>query len=232
MTEKRNRLRGRVLPATAAALLLLLAVWLILAPAESRLGQVVKLGYVHGALVMVGLGLFTLAGLVGLIALVVRRPAWYRGVQAASLAALIVWTVYALSSMAVTGLTWGQIIAWNEPRVQASAFILLAAVAFALVSWLVAQPAFSAAVAVVMGVLPWVLVRRAEAIRHPLDPIGGSGSASIQGYYMLIVLTVAALAAVLVAWLWLGRERSTVNGEQSAVSGERSAAGRQASDGR
>lgn len=202
------RLLRRLPGVLAAVLLLLLAAWLILAPAESRLGQVVKLVYVHGALVMVGLGLFTAAGGLGLVALVARRPVWYRAVRAAALAALIVWALYALSSMAVTGLTWGQIVAWSEPRVRASAFILLAAVVLAGVSRLVNEPPFTAAVSVVMGIVPWVLVRQAEAIRHPLDPIGGSGSAEIQVYYWLIVATIAALAAVLVAWLWLHMERA------------------------
>jgi hypothetical protein len=206
MGVKIEPIHSRILPVLAAGLLLLLALWLVLAPAESRLGQVVKLVYVHGALVMVGLLAFTLAGLIGLLALIVRQPALYRGAQAAGLAALIIWSIYALSSMAVTGLTWGQLIAWNEPRVRASAMILLAAVLLAVVSRLVGQRSFSAATNVVMGILPWVLVRRAEAIRHPLDPIGGSGSTSIQGFYVLIMLTVASLAAVLVAWLWLGAE--------------------------
>jgi len=206
MGAKLEPIHTRVLPALAAGTLALLALWLVLSPAESRLGQVVKLVYVHGALVMVGLLAFSIAGLLGLLALLVRRPALYRAAQAAGLGALIVWTVYALSSMAVTGLTWGQLIAWSEPRVRASAMILLAAVLLAVVSRLVGEPVFSAATNLVMGIVPWILVRQAEAIRHPLDPIGGSSSTSIQGFYVLIVLTVAALAAVLVAWLWLGAE--------------------------
>jgi len=67
----------------------------------------------------------------------------------------------------------------------------------------------------VMGVVPWILVRRAEAIRHPLDPIGGSQSTSIQLFFVLIVLAVAGLALTLVAWLWLGaRSRPLSPGEQ------------------
>lgn len=198
--------KNRGLPLAAAALFVLLAVWLILAPAETRLGNLVKLVYVHGALVWIGLSTFSAAGLLGLAALVGRRPAWYRGAQAASLAALLVWVVYVLSAMAVTGLTWGQVIAWNEPRVRATALILAADVILLVVSRLVSQPDFSALVSLVMGITPWVVVSQADVIRHPVDPIGGSGSATIQGFYFLIVLTVAGLAAVLVAWLWLGAE--------------------------
>jgi len=177
---------------------------LIVAPAEAKLGQLIKLVYVHGALVMVGLVTFSVAGGLGLAALALRRQAWYSGTWATGVAALLVWIVYILSSMAVTGLTWGQVIAWNEPRVRASALILLAAVVLAVVTRLVGHRDFSAAVNLVMGIVPWILVRQAEAIRHPLDPIGGSESTSIQLFFVLIVVAVAGLVVSLIAWLWLG----------------------------
>jgi hypothetical protein len=197
-----GRLRNRVLLLTAAGLLMLLVVWVLLAPAEARLGNLVKVVYIHGALVWVGLGAFSLAGALGLAALILRRALWYRGTRAAGTAALILWIVYVLSAMVVTGLTWGQIVAWNEPRVRASGLILVAAVVLALVVRLVDHRDFWALVHLAMGIVPWLVVRQAGAIRHPVDPIGGSGSTAIQGFYALIVLTVAGLAATLVAWLW------------------------------
>jgi hypothetical protein len=199
-------LKNRLLPVAAAGLFCLLLVWVVLAPADTRLGNVVKLVYVHGALVWVGLLTFTLAGGLGLIALLVRRPAWYRAMRAASVAALVVWVIYAISAMAVTGLTWGQIIAWNEPRVQASGLILVAALLLALVARLVDQRDFYAAVNLVLGIVIWIVVRRADVIRHPVNPIGESGSAAIQVFFLLIVLTVAGLDAVWVAWLWARAE--------------------------
>lgn len=202
--QKLEALRSRVLPLLAAGLLVLLLVWVALAPAEATLGSVVKLVYVHGALVWAGLLTFTLAGVLGLVALLVRRAIWYQATEAASATALVVWTVYAISAMAVTALTWGQLIAWNEPRVRATGLILLAALLLAIVARLVGHRDFTAAVNVVMGVLPWVLVYRAEAIRHPIDPIGGSGSTAIQVFYFLMVLTVVGLALTMFAWLWVG----------------------------
>ena len=201
-----EKVRNRVVLLAAAGFLGLLAVCVILAPAEAQLGQLIKLVYVHGALVTVGLAAFSVAGGLGLVALVVRRPVWYNGTWAAGLAALGIWIVYILSSMAVTGLTWGQVIAWNEPRVRASALILLAAIVLAVVTRLVGHRDFTAVVNLVMGMVPWILVRRAEAIRHPIDPIGGSQSASIQVFFVLIVVAVAGLALTLIAWLWLWAE--------------------------
>jgi hypothetical protein len=199
-----RRFKNRIIPLVALALIALLAVWLWLAPSEARLGSVIKMVYVHGALVWVGLLAFSLAGVLGLIALLARRAVWYHGTEAAGLAALLVWIAYVVSSMAVTGLTWGQLVAWNEPRVRVTGLILLASAAIFVVSRLVNQRDLTAAANLAMGLVPWVAVHRAEAIRHPVDAIGSSGSTAIQGYYLLIVLTIAALACTLVAWLWAG----------------------------
>ena len=211
--------RKKVLPLLALALFVLLLVWVVLAPSESRLGNLVKLVFVHGALVWSGLLAFTLAGALGLVYLAMRHilgsispaarrraPVWYRGTASAGLAALIVWIAYVISSVAVTGLTWGQIIAWNEPRVQATGLILLAAVVLYIVARLVANDDFTAIVSVLMGIVPWVVVKQAGVIRHPVDPIGGSESAAMQQYYGLILLTVVGLMLTLIAWLWAGAE--------------------------
>lgn len=202
-----RKLYKAILPLLAVVLLVLLVIWVLLSPAETRLGSLVKLVYVHGALVWTGLLTFSVAGLLGLVALVARRPIWYRGTQSAGLAALIVWCVYVISAMAVTGLTWGQLVAWNEPRVRATGLILVAALLLFLVTRLVKQGDFTALVNLIMGIVPWVVVRQADVIRHPVDPIGGSGSAAIQSYYWLIVMTVAGLAVTLIVWLWARAEQ-------------------------
>jgi hypothetical protein len=212
-------IRKRALPLLAAGLFALLLVWVVLAPSESRLGNLVKLVFVHGALVWSGLLAFTLAGVLGLVSLAVRyllglivpsaqgrALVWYRGTESAGLAALIVWVAYVISSMAVTGLTWGQLVAWNEPRVQAIGLILLAAIVLYIVARLVANRDFTAIISVLMGIVPWVVVKQAGVIRHPVDPIGGSESAAIQQYYGLILLTMVGLTLTLIAWLWAGAE--------------------------
>jgi predicted nucleic acid-binding Zn ribbon protein len=209
-----EKLRNRTVPLLAAGLFILLTVWVALAPAEASLGNLVKLVYVHGALVWVGLLTFSIAGVLGLAALFVRHLlglreralTWYHGTQAAGTTAIIIWIIYVISAMAVTGLTWGQLIAWNEPRVRASALILFAALLLFVVSKLVNHPDFTAVVNLLMGIVTWVVVRQADAIRHPANPIGGSQSTAIQSFYLLIVLTIGGLAATLVAWIWTGAE--------------------------
>ena len=207
-------LRSRSLPIAALALAALLLLWLAMTPAEAQLGGIIRLVFVHGALVWVGLATFSAAGVLGAIALVLRRDAWYEGAESAGVAALIIWIAYAVSSMIVTGLTWGQMIAWNEPRVRATGLILVAAVVLYGISRLVGSRDFTSAVNLLLGIVPWIVVRQAEVIRHPVDPIGSSGSSGMQMYYTLIVLTVGGLAGTLVAWLWLGKHlRSRENSE-------------------
>jgi len=174
-----SKSQNRTVLLMAIGLLSLLALWLVLAPAETRLGNVIKLVYIHGALVWVGLLTFSLAGLLGLIALVLRRPTWHRGTQAAATAALLIWIVYSI----------------------------IAALLMAMVTRFVAQAVFTAIVNILLGIVPWIIVHQADAIRHPVNPIGGSQSTAIQTCYLLIVLTVSGLALTLVAWLWLRQER-------------------------
>ncbi|HNS49593.1 MAG TPA: hypothetical protein PKO09_00240 [Anaerolineae bacterium] len=207
MTEQTlRRILGRLLRPAGILLIILLASWTAMAPAEARIGNLIKLVYVHGALVLSGMLAFSLAGLLAIVALLARRPSWFRAADAAGRGALLAWIVCAISAMAVTKLTWGQLVAWSEPRVRSTALILLAALALEVVARMVNQCDFGAVVRIVMGIAPWIVTRQAEVIRHPVDPIGGSGSTAIQAFFLLIVLTVVALVLDLMAWLWVAAE--------------------------
>jgi len=177
-----------------------LAGLLILSPSEKTLGDVVKLVYLHGALVRTGLLAFTAAGILGLAALVDRRESTARWSEAVGHTALVVWTVYVLSSMVVTYLAWGVAIAWSEPRVRASAHIFLAAVAFWVLASIIQDRRATAALNAILGALAWALVRNAGVIIHPVDPIGGSASVAIKAFYAGIVACVILLAAELALW--------------------------------
>lgn len=178
-----------------------LATLLILSPSEKTLGDVVKLVYLHGALVRTGLLAFTVAGVLGAAALITRGHSAMRWSEAVGHAALVVWALYILSSMVVTYLAWGTAIAWSEPRVQASAHIFLAAVAFWILSYLLQSGRATALLNLVLAVLAWVRVRSAGVVIHPVDPIGGSASVAIKVFYAGIVLCVILLAGELALWL-------------------------------
>jgi hypothetical protein len=215
LLEKRSQIEGKAMTTwrplwpnvTLVALLAVIVLLVWLSPAEQTLGHVVKLIYLHGALARTGLVAFGAAGLLGLAALFVPRPALTAWCNAVGKTALAVWIVYSLSSVVSTYVAWGVLVAWNEPRVVVSAQVLAAALLIAGVIRFVDHPRFTAAANLGLGGLAWWLTRRAAVIRHPLNPIGASDSAAIKASYLALLLACLLLAAV-VAYCFRRRNRS------------------------
>ncbi len=171
-----------------------------LIPPEKTLGFIIRPVFLHGALVQVGLLAFAAAGMAGVIYFLKQDPAiaaWCRTLQESAVA---IWIAYALSSMVTTRLAWGEWIAWDEPRVRASIHILWFCIAcLLLVRWM-NLPAFTAFANIVVAGAVWFLIKAAELLRHPFDPIGDSNSLLYQVLYWLIVLAVLAFAVVGARW--------------------------------
>jgi hypothetical protein len=165
-----------------------------LSPADQRLGDVVKLVYVHGALVRAGTLAFWAAGLVALAALIARREeALYGWAQAIRETAILVWLVYLISSGIVTYLTWGVVLAWGEPRVQLSLQITFASLLLYVLGWLLRRLPWLAALGdVILALLVACLLATTGVILHPVNPVGESGSLAIQGFFVAITLGVIA----------------------------------------
>ena len=179
--------------AAAAALILLLM------PLEKTLGQVIKIVYLHGALSRAGmLGLMG-AGLTGIVFLVTSRPAlagWTRGLL---LSGWLFWVAHFIVSMPATRLTWGPWIAWGEPRVNMTLQLIGAGGVVILVSWLVKDPRFTAFAAALLALAVGWMAFRTGVVRHPLDPIGSSPSATLQLVYLALLIPIVG-AMALVAW--------------------------------
>jgi hypothetical protein len=165
------------------------------------LGSIIKAVYLHGALVQTGLVVFTAGGLLGLACVIWKKDALIEWCLAVQKTGVAVWIVYALSSMLATYLAWGVAIAWNEPRVQASAKILGASAGFLILTLWVDSGWFAALANVAMAVLAWVLTQGAMAVRHPLDPIGSSESALFKVFFLAILAVVLAMAVQVVRWI-------------------------------
>ncbi len=189
------------IPWLLAVLTVAAAVLLQLVPPEHTLGGVIRVIFVHGALVQVGLVAFAVAGVAAILTLLRRWPPATAWMTAWQQTALVIWIVYALSSMLSTYLAWGQWIAWDEPRVRASAYIL----GFALACWLVGQwvgsTVFTALVNVAVAVVAWTLIKGATIFRHPFNPIGDSGSGTYQLLFALLLLVILAAAVLIARWL-------------------------------
>ncbi|MGQ9517834.1 MAG: hypothetical protein ACUVWB_04770 [Anaerolineae bacterium] len=185
-----------------AAGILLDALLLWAVPAERTLGQVIKLVFLHGALIRsCSLG-FLAAGLLALAWLARRPGELLRWITALQRANALVWSFYLLSSMAVTYLAWGELIAWGEPRVQSTLYLTaLLALAF-LAAELRPAPLVRALANLIVAAGALYLIQSTGVIRHPLNPIGSSPSAVIRLSYAGIVLVTTACHAVIAGLLY------------------------------
>lgn len=185
--------------AAAAATTLIIA--LVLLPPEQILGNVIKVIFLHGALVRVGLLLLGAAGLLGALALITRRDGLCGWTLASLEAGIVIWLAYIIASMVSTRMSWGEWIAWEEPRVRASFHVLWFTVACLGLALWVGHRTFTAAVTILAAIVAWVLVRGAILLRHPFDPIGTSSSNTYLTLYWVMVVALLVLAAILVRWL-------------------------------
>jgi hypothetical protein len=191
---------SRRLIASLAVLLGILTLLLILLPPEQTLGVIIKVVFLHGALVQTGLLLFALGGLLGLALLAWDRPALLAWALAVQETAVLLWIAYALSSMVTTKLAWGQWIAWDEPRVRASINVLWFCIAaWLLVRW-VNNRTFTGLANLAVAIMAWVLIRGASLVRHPFNPIGDSTSSAYGWFFIAIGVTVLLIAVQVARW--------------------------------
>jgi len=186
----------------SVGLVIVLGALLWLSPAEKTLGNTIKLVYLHGALVRTAMLLMAVSLPVNLVALVTRRPTWYRWGQSIIWAAVGVWLVHTVVSMFTTHAAWGVYIAWYEPRTRFTFAAAGVGVLVLLAARFVDSPQFSAAAFAVLALLMMSMLPRLGLIQHPLDPIGTSTSQAIKGYYAAILVTCALLGGLFSKWLY------------------------------
>ena len=182
------------------SLCLLAALLLWLSPGERTLGQVVKLVYLHGALVRTAVTLFAVSLPVNVVALINRQENWLAWGKALSWAAIGIWLAHTLASMITTYAAWGVFIAWEEPLTRFTFNLAGVGLVVLVVTQLVANPRFSALVFLLLAGVVLLLLPRLGIIQHPLDPIGTSTSVTIRIFYAAILVTALAIAGLVVVW--------------------------------
>ncbi len=180
-----------------AGLLALLAALLILSPAERQLGNLVKVIYLHGALARTGMwGLMAAGALAGLF-LLRLGPAFLRWSNAVQIVSMAIFVSNFLLSIIPTYVTWGVLVAFDEPRTVMTLQIIGVGLIVIIVRYLLGEDLLSALANLLLGVAVALLGGSTGVLRHPLDPIGGSNSVAIRGYYAGILLTCVLLIALL-----------------------------------
>lgn len=201
-SASRTPIRARAQSKPFSLVILLAAIALVtwLSPADRVLGNLVKLVYLHGAIIQIALLTLVAAGLLGLAFLIWRRPAFVAWSQAVERTAFILWVLYVVTSAVSMARAWGG-IAWFEPRwvfgLQMLVIIPVMQLAGLLLQDRRLVAGLNLAVALIMLFLRW----RANLVLHPLDPIGASSSLAIKVAYYLLVLLMFLTAVQLSRWL-------------------------------
>jgi hypothetical protein len=182
-------------------LAVLLALLLWLSPAEQTLGQVVKLVYLHGALVRTAVLIFAASLPVNMVALAKGAGGWSTWGKALAWTAILAWLAHTLFSMVTTYAAWGVFIAWDEPRTRFTFSLAAIAVVIAGVATMVGNARFSALALAALAGLTLGLLPGQGIVQHPLDPIGTSPSVTIQAFYAAILVVSLAMGGLLAVWL-------------------------------
>ena len=189
----------------------LAAAWLLailFVPPEQALGTLLRWVFAHASLTQVSLLLFLIAAILAVVFLIGRKEmqGW---MQITGWVALVLWVLGFVLSTVPAKLSWGVWIDFSEPRTQMTLQVLAIGIIFLLLTRWVDHPRFTAVAQLALSALALFLNRNAGVVRHPLNPIGGSGSDSIPMLYSLIFLLALASSAFFIAY-WHSRRYSAI----------------------
>jgi hypothetical protein len=170
----------------------------ILSPEDKELGPVLKLIYLHGALVTAGLSLFTAAGIVSIISLF-RSRMKFKLLFAIEKTAVIFWVVATVIGDLTSVFAWGGIYP-GEPRFAATIIISLVSVGVYFISTAIDNRKIISLLGIGLAVSVWAIMGSAGKILHPDNPFGESES-SIRIFFFLITIVFLAASVLTVRWI-------------------------------
>ncbi len=170
----------------------------LFSPEEKELGAIMKLIYLHGALITSGLSLFTAAGIVGIISLFKRR-ANFRMLFAIEKTALIFWIAATIIGDLTSVLAWGGIFP-GEPRFAATIIIALLSAGVYFISTSIDNPRIISFLGIGLALSVWALMGSAGKVLHPDNPFGAS-EPSIRIFFFLITMVFLAASVLTVRWV-------------------------------
>ncbi len=183
-----------------ALILILLTgfVLILLSPEDKELGAVLKLIYLHGALITAGLSLFTAAGIVGIISLF-RSRMNFRLLFAIEKTAIIFWVAATIIGDLTSVLAWGGINP-GEPRFATTIVISLLSVSVYFISTATENRKIISVLGIGLALSVWALTGSAGKILHPDNPFGAS-EPSIRIFSFMITLAFLAASVLTVRWM-------------------------------
>jgi len=187
-------------------LIALLLIWI--SPSEQTLGRLVKLVYVHAAVVYAAFFAFMVAGVLGAIYIATSRPKLFLWLRAFQRTAFLFWGVYFLSSILLTYLAWGG-VGWTEPRFQLAIRVFVMVSVVFLISLWGDWPKVTAFLNLTLFLTIFYLTSRVQRIFHPSNPIGQSNSLIMKVYAVLILLIFISISLVTAYLMLPSQEKLT-----------------------
>ena len=189
-------------------LLLVVALFTTLGPAEKSLGTNVRVVYLHGAWVWVALLSFYAAALVGLIGWIIRRDRLHYWSRALGRTGLFFWITYLPLSM------WAMQTNWNglflaEPRWRLAVVAAIGGLVLQVGLSLLESPAWASAANILYAVLLWLALQSTEQVMHPSSPVLSSGAWRIQLFFGGLVLLTLLVAWQVARWWYAAEPKTT-----------------------
>jgi hypothetical protein len=185
--------------------LIVIAAFTALSPLEKTLGANARIVYLHGAWVWAALAGVLLAGLVGLLGLLLRRRWLHAWCLALGRTGLLMWILFLPQSLYVMQANWNGLFL-DEPRFRVP--LNLAIVGLLLQIGLAFFPVgkwTSLGNLVYSGVV-MVVMSSMQTVLHPQSPIFTSGNWQILFFFLVLLILLLALEFQ-IARLWLKKPR-------------------------
>lgn len=174
----------RIYLAICLAVILLV---LILIPAEQTLGNGIRLIYLHAAWVWTGIVLYTIAGVVGLAAVFIRKIALHRWSAALGRTALLFWLTYLPMSLLVMQQNWNGLF-FAEPRWSIPFSLAVASLLLQVGVFFINQPVITSIANLGFGTLLVINMSKLQSVLHPESAIQQSGSLTIKSLFVLLLV--------------------------------------------
>lgn len=192
--------RRWALPGALLMLGLATALALLFGPQERTLGPLVRLVYLHGALVWTALLSLWAAAALGAVALLRQDDRLHHWAWAAWRVGLAFWIAYIPMSMWASSATWNGLFL-AEPRWRvAFSFAGIGLVFLIAAAWLRHPPVNSLLAIFYILALTWSL-NQANEVMHPSNPIFGAASLNIPLFFLVLSALTVLSAVQFTRWL-------------------------------
>jgi hypothetical protein len=168
--------------------ILLIAILALFGPADQTLGSNVRIIYLHGAWVLTAELVMILAGLSGLIGLILRRPLFHDWSTALGRTGIFFWIIYLPLSV------WAMQANWNglflaEPRFSLALTFAIVGLLLQLGLWVINTGWLTSIANLAYIVILLFSFSRAQYVMHPPpSPIFNSGNWQIIGFFIMLNL--------------------------------------------